>query len=114
MAKGKRVWSNTGGSSDRREPQTAAPPLPLPQGQPKPCVLGPCFTCRGIGHPARTCPKKSLCPLYQPVVNSAEGSHVAESFELPGVKSMGSKCAKNTKNQFPALETNKLLMTKQI
>ena len=103
-AKRKRVWSDTGGPSDRREPQAAVPPPPLPQGQSKPRVLGPCFTCGGFGHLARTCPKKSLYPLYQPVVSSAEGSHVAESVESRGVKGVGSKCANVTKDQLLALE----------
>ena len=38
------------------------------------------------------------------MVSSTEGSHVAESVESQGVKSMGSKCANDTKCQFQALE----------
>ena len=64
-------------------------------------------TCRVFGHLAGP---KSLCPLYQPVVSSAEVSHVvAESVESQGVKSIGSKCISDTKSH-----VSPVLMIKQI
>ena len=35
----------------------------LPQGQFRPHVLGPCFSCGGFGHLAKTCQKKSVYPF---------------------------------------------------
>ena len=109
-AKRKRGWSDTGGPSSRREPQglqLVAPPPPVPQGQggqPRPRVLGPCFTCGGFGHLARTCPKKPLYPLDQPVVSSAEGSHVVTVPQGIGtVDGTGVNDVINVNSQAPAL-----------
>ena len=108
-AKRKRGWSDAGGPSSRREPQAvqlAATPPPAPQGQggqPRPRILGPCFTCGSFGHLARTCPKKSLYPLDQPVVSSAEGSHVVTVSQGNGtVDGIGVNDVINAKSQAPA------------
>ena len=108
-AKRKRGWSDAGGPSSRREPQAlqlAAPPPPVPQGQggqPRPRILGPCFTCGSFGHLARTCPKKSLYPLDQPVVSSAEGSHVVTVSQGNGtVGGISVNDVINAKSQAPA------------
>ena len=106
-AKRKRSWSDTGGPSSRREPQalqlaTPLPPVPQGQGgQPRPRILGPCFTCGGFGHLARTYPKKPLYPLDQPVVSSAEGLHVVNETTIDDA---GVNDVIDTKSQAPATE----------
>ena len=107
-AKRKRSWNDTGGPSARREPQpvqTVAPPPLLPQGQYKPRVLGPCFSCGAFGHLAKTCPKKAMYPFSQPVVSSAEVSCcVTESAKSQSVDSVDGICVDSTKRLTPALE----------
>ena len=81
------------------------PPPLLPQGQFKLYVLGPCFSCGGFGHLAKTCQKKSVCPFNQPVVSSAEVSCcVTESVQSQGVNSVDGICVDSTKSLIPALE----------
>ena len=57
------TWDNPS-SSGRREAPPPLPPKPLmslaPQRQSRPKVLGPCFSCGGFGHLARTCPYKGV------------------------------------------------------
>ena len=106
-AKRKCSWNDTGGPSSRREPQpaqTAVPPPLLPQGQFRPQVLGPCFSCGGFGHFAKTCQKKSVYPFSQPVVSSAEVSCVTESAKSRDVNSVDGLCVDSTKSLTPALE----------
>lgn len=94
-AKRRRNWTTeTAGPSNKRGQtflQTSAPPplMPHGQGQPKPRVLGPCYRCGGFGHLVATCPvkDKSVYPLCQPVVSSAEVSVVSDT----------SVCVDNTK-----------------
>ena len=108
--KRRRPWSDIGGPSGRREPQPACNPdsgttPSSASGQSRPWVLGLCFNCGGIGHLAKTCPKRSLYPLDQPVVSSAEVSHVvAESVLSQGVKSADGTCVNDSKSQAPAFE----------
>ena len=76
----RKCWSRPAGPSSRqREPQPTqvpGPPPLLPQGpvRPRVPVLGPCFFCGQFGHLVKSCPKKTLYPLKQPVVSKAERS----------------------------------------
>ena len=58
-----------------RETPVAIPPPLLPQAPsspPRVPALGRCFSCGQYGHLARTCPKKTVYPLIQPVATKAE------------------------------------------
>ena len=82
-----------------REPQptqAAMPPPLLPQGpvRPRVPVLEPCFFCGQFGHLVKSCPKKTLYPLSQPVVNKAERS--ADSQESGEVLIMNDRCHQST------------------
>ena len=85
----RKCWPRPAGPSSRqREPQptqVAGPPPLLPQGPVRPCVpvLAPCFFCGQFGHLVKSCPKKTLYPLNQPVVSKVERS--ADSHESGGV-----------------------------
>ena len=61
-------WTDTAGPNTKRGPVTTQPTVPaplMPQGQPRPWVLGPCYRCGGF---------ETVYPLCQPVVSSAEMS----------------------------------------
>ena len=80
-------WADGPGPSVRRDapPPTPRPLMSLgPQRQTRQKVLGPCFTCGGFGHLARTCHYKGRqYPFNLPVVSSADTTCVtAESRQM--------------------------------
>ena len=106
----RKCWPGPAGPSSRqREPQPTqvpGPPPLLPQGPVRPHVpvLGPCFFCGQFSHLVKSCPKKTLYPLKQPVVSKAERS--ADSHESGGVLIMNDMCHQSTTCEVSTFEVD--------